>query len=36
MYEMENGVYELISHMPLRKFRGRPAGYCLEFRETRQ
>jgi hypothetical protein len=23
MYEMKNGVYELVSYMPLRKFRGR-------------
>ena len=32
MYEMKNGVYELMSYMPLRKFRGRPTGYSLEFR----
>jgi hypothetical protein len=32
MYEMKNGVYEFVFITPFDKFRGRPAGYSLEFR----
>ena len=29
MYEMKNGVYELVFITPFDKFIGRPAGYSL-------